>query len=186
MPATLEPTSLDAIKAERDRSQTLVDKLFARQSELTKEIQKGDPTSDLNALAAERHEVTKQLAFAESVFAEIEQRLSQLTLNDLHRRFKQTCSEAQAQREAFQRQYTELCLLLGRSVKNTELAVRLYNEIVTRARLVDARDRNLIAEISAPLNPLRELMDSGKYQGTVGLGFDRQVHVVPLFKFGER
>ena len=102
-------------------------------------------------------------------------------------RFDQLVVDATKHREEFERLFRESCIHLGSYCAAVDEAQSLQNEIAPlipverdmQVRRSSPEDRDKIAELTRPLNPLAELMDKG-YAGTTSFGWNMHISAIPV------
>jgi hypothetical protein len=176
-------TSVTDLKLERDKLMASQVELHARLSPLVAKIQTDATEAELllvSELGAEARSLNAQLQRTNVVLRVAEEKQTQREADRRRQTFDKLVVEAPAKRAEFAHKFRELCLFLGQLCADVDEAVRLGNElsIVSVVGMAPV-DRNSLEAMSAPLNPLPTLLDSG-LTPTTSFGWRWNIAVAPL------
>jgi hypothetical protein len=184
--------TIEVSPAEVTAAQARVGELRTEQAELTAAIDDAAANAragnlagvgDMPGLAADKSRVDRDLAAAEAELDRAQSAQERAQDAEMRKRFDQVVAQAREQRAAFGELFRQCCAVLGDYCANVEEATALANSLIT-ALGMDPRQRNAIAELSRPLDPLTALTNGGGFRPSTGYGWDLRVFVAPLRPIG--
>jgi hypothetical protein len=180
-PVTVDSLRLTCTKLEAEKA--CLDKQLAP---LLQKIEAGDASAEELALVPELAEDARVIAtrlqranLELQIAQEIQEKKDAESRRD---RFDELVILTRRKRTEFARLYRETCVVLGQLCANVDEATRIANSFAAaNVAGMNPVDRNSIAEMTEPPDPLPILLDSG-FAATTEFGWNLRLSIIPLQK----
>jgi hypothetical protein len=182
--AVTEPITVEALKLRRDQTAASRLEVDHRLAPLLDKIQAGTATAEEMALVTEVAEdsriLTDRLQRAQRELRVAEEIQEKKDAQERRDRFDDLAILNRRKRAEFFRLYREACIVLGSLCASVDEATQIANSFAADSVAgMMPDDRNAIAEMTEPLDPLPALLDSG-LNPTMEFGWNFRISVVPL------